>query len=588
MHCALDRSMDAWGKTFDSVFMIKKHTRSFLPEDFILSTWDSVKVFYDDLLARPMNCADDLVRLLKDWSELAGVLEEDMSWRYIRTSCDTADMVAQERYEDFVKNIMPHLQVSVDALTRKVSSSPYVKTLEKDESFAILFKKMQYDLRCFREANIPIYTGISLNTQKYGAIVGAMTIEHNGQEMTLQQADVFLESHDRALRQVVFDKVWERRYRDKDELNKLYSALISQRHQIALNAGFENFRDYAFVSMHRFDYSPSDCFNLHSSIKEEVVPFLEVLARERKSKLGLDQIKPFDTAVDIEREEPLRPFVDADDMLQKAIIVFDKLHPYFGNWLRAMAQNGLLDLASRKGKAPGGYNCPLHERGASFIFMNAASTLKDMVTIFHEGGHAIHFSLVHDLMLNAFKECPSETAELASMSMELLTMPFWDVFFPDVQDLQRAKRQHLTDIVRRLAWIATIDAFQHWVYENPNHTHEERVENWNRIFDDFSNNVTDWSGYELAKSYLWQSQLHLFEVPFYYIEYAIAQLGALGIWKNAQTDPKRALECYMDGLKLGNTRSIANVYSACGTKFDFSRAHIRSLIQFIKDTLDTL
>ena len=563
---------------------MQKYIRTFLPTDYVITDWPSIQPFYSHLLARGLSSLDDLRQFLADWSELEGALEEDAGWRYIRTSCNTTDAVAKDRYEYYITDIAPHLSAVTDQLHQKVLATKAASILRKKTEYDIFFRKIENQLRCYRQENIPIQTEIQLNISKFGVIAGAMVVEIAGKECTLQQAAPYLASTDRSFRREVYDKIQERRLEDKDRLNALYSKLIQQRHQLALNAGFKNFRDYAFVSMSRFDYTPADCLTLHTAIQEEIVPLLNEWAKSRKKGLGLEILQPFDHAVDIEDRKPLRPFTDAEELIAKTITVFEQLDPFLADCLRTMQQMGHLDLASRKGKAPGGYNYPLDETGVPFIFMNAASTVDDVRTMFHEGGHAIHSFLVHNLSLNGFKHCPSEIAELASMSMELLTMPYWDVFFAKEEELNRAKKDHLIHVISCLPWIAAIDAFQHWVYTHPDHTLSERAENWDRIFSSFSDSVTDWSGYEVVKSHLWQKQLHLFEVPFYYIEYAIAQLGAIGIWKQAQTNPKQTLNGYLNALKLGYTASIPKVYQTAGVAFDFSKEHIHSLAAFIRKT----
>jgi oligoendopeptidase F len=390
------------------------------------------------------------------------------------------------------------------------------------------------------------------------------------------------------LREEVYEQMGHRRLQDKDTLNSLYTTLIRDRHQIAINAGFENFRDYSFVAMNRFDYTPQDCFAFHEAIEKEVVPLLNTLAQKRKDLLGVSVLKPWDTLVDPSNQPPLRPFSDADDLLQKTITAFDQLDPFLGDCLRTMQTMGHFDLESRKGKAPGGYNYPLDETGVPFIFMNATATLKDMVTLLHEGGHAVHSFLVRDLVMNDFKHFTSEVAELASMSMELLTMEHWDIFFDHEKDQKRARRQHLEKIISTLAWVATIDKFQHWVYEHPEHTLAQRQAAWNDIFDRFSDDVTDWSGQEHDKDFLWQKQLHLFEVPFYYIEYGIAQLGAVAVWKRYQANPAQGLRDYLEALKLGYTHTVPQVYQKAGIAFEFSGTYIRELMQFLRTHLEDL
>ncbi|MDD9139483.1 MAG: M3 family oligoendopeptidase [Candidatus Cardinium sp.] len=568
--------------------IIQKYRRTFLPSDFKLTDWASIQPFYDQLLTRDVSSIERLRAFLADWSELEGMLEEDAGWRYIHASRDTTDPKAKENYAYYVTAIAPHLEPVTNQLQQKVLAAKDLSSLRQESAFDILVKKIENNIRCYREENIAIQTDIQLNKQKFGIISSAMTVEIAGKETTIQQAAVHLEATDRSLRKEVYDKIQQRRMQDKDKLNELYSTLIQKRHQLALNAGFENFREYAFVSMHRFDYTPQDCFTFHEAIREEIVPLLNELAADRKKQLGLAQLQPFDHAVDRAGRPPLRPFADAAELIAKTIKALESLDPWVASCLRTMQQMGHLDLDSRKGKAPGGYNYPLDETAVPFIFMNATATLQDMLTLFHEVGHAVHSFETHTLPLNAFKHCPSEIAELASMSMELLSMPYWSVFFPNQEDLYRAQKEHLMHVMSCLPWIAAIDAFQHWVYTHPYHTVEERAQNWDRIFSSFSDTITDWTGYEEAKAHLWQKQLHLFEVPFYYIEYAIAQLGAIGVWKNAQANPKQALADYLAALRLGYTCSIAKVYQTAATRFDFSREHIHSLAQFVRKAWNDL
>jgi oligoendopeptidase F len=323
-------------------------------------------------------------------------------------------------------------------------------------------------------------------------------------------------------------------------------------------------------------------------VAEEVVPLLNALAWDRKEKLEVDNLKPWDKYVDPAGKAPLKPFKSTKELIDNTIECFNRLNPFLGECLSIMKTMGHLDLDSRKGKSPGGYNYPLPEIGVPFIFMNATSTVRDLVTLLHEGGHAVHSFLTRDLELNNFRETPSEIAELASMSMELLSMDHWDIFFNNEEELKRAKRNHLEQIIETLPWVATIDKFQHWIYENPDHSWQERNLSWNLIFNIYYDEITDWSGLQEYKNYLWQKQLHLYEVPFYYIEYAIAQLGAIAVWKNFREDKVRGLQGYINALKLGYTKTIPEVYEAAGIKFDFSKSYIKELMNFIQEELNNI
>jgi len=563
----------------------QRPVRRFLPESFTITTWDALRPYFDQLMARNLGTVSELETWFRDRSELEAVVSEDLAWRYIRMTCYTENEDYRKAYEDFIENIQPQIAPVADQLNKKAAASPHLEKLSKKEGFDMMVRTLKKDIEIFRDENVPLYTEIALETQKYAQLNGAMTIQWEGQELTLQQASVMLMSTDRAKREKVYQLISERRLQDRDVLDELYTKLIQLRHKVSVNAGFANFRDYMFKSLGRFDYTPQDCFAFHEAIRAEVVPVLDVFAGERKQALKVASLRPWDKAVDPEGREALRPFTTGKELTEKTIEVFNRLDPYLGQCLSIMREMGHLDLESRKGKAPGGYNYPLSEIGVPFIFMNATSTLRDMVTLMHEGGHAIHNFLTRDLELNDFKSTPSEVAELASMSMELLSMDHWDLFFTNEADLKRAKREHLEDIMETLPWVATIDKFQHWIYEDHNHTPGARKAEWNKIFDQFSDRTTDWSGLQTAKDYLWQKQLHLYEVPFYYIEYGMAQLGAIAVWRNFRKDRKAGLQGYQNALKLGYMRSIPEIYKAANIKFDFSRAYIHELMEFVKEEI---
>jgi oligoendopeptidase F len=397
----------------------------------------------------------------------------------------------------------------------------------------------------------------------------------------MQQASVHLKNQDEGIRKQVYEKMAERRLMDINSLNALYTDLIAKRHELAINAGFENFRDYMFQSMGRFDYTKEACFDFHEAVAQKVVPLVKEIQEMKLQKLGKSAFKPWDLDVDPDGNEPLKPFQNGEEMLEKTIEIFQRMDPYFSACLRTMKTMGHLDLESKAGKAPGGYNYPLYEIGVPFIFMNAVGLHRDLVTMVHEGGHAIHSFLNRELTLTAFKNIPSEAAELASMSMELLSMKYWETFYSDPKALLRAKVEHLEDILKVLPWIAQIDAFQHWVYTHPTHSLTERSNEWLSLSKRFGTGLTDWTGYEALQAHSWQRQLHLFEVPFYYIEYGIAQLGAIGVWKNSLENESLAIEQYKAGLSLGYTRSLPKIYETAGVTFDFSPKRIGELMDFV-------
>jgi oligoendopeptidase F len=561
---------------------IKKLERRYVPADFAITNWNSLEPYFKELAERPINSREELEKWMKDMSELEAVVSEDACWRQIRMTCDTTDKKLEEAFTFFCMEIQPKLQPYADLLNRKLIDSPFIKDLDQQQYFTYL-RNVRKSIELFREANIPLQAELSVMAQQYGQISGAMTVEVKGQEYTLQQASKFLEDHDRSLREEVYRKIQERRLQDKDALNDLYTQLIQKRHQVALNAGFANFRDYKFAEMGRFDYTKEDCFNFHEAVKLHVLPLVKKINENKKQKLGLDTLRPWDTEAEPEGVEPLKPFTTGEDLTEKAIKCFEELNPFFADCLRKMKELGHLDLESRKGKAPGGYNCPLAESGAPFIFMNAAGQMHDVTTMVHEGGHAIHSFLSHPLPLSAFKEYPMEIAEVASMAMELFSMEFWKVFFDKEEDLIRAKEHQLERTITIFPWIATVDKFQHWIYENPNHKIEERTEKWLEILEEFSTGVVNFTGLEEYRRSSWQRQLHLFEVPFYYIEYGIAQLGAIGMWKQFKGNKEQALRNYINALSLGGTKTLPALYEAAGLEFNLSPDYIKSLMDFVNE-----
>ena len=562
--------------------------RKFLDKSYQVTTWEALKPYFDELLEREISDKKELVQWFKDRSELESVVSEDIAWRYIKMTCDTENESIRKSFNDFIQHIEPKIAPFSDALNKKVVEIPYLKEVQEKTGYDIMIRSLKKEIDLFREENIPLFTEMQKESQKYGQISGAMTITLGGKELTLQQAAVELQSTDRNHREEVYNLISKRRLEDKEKLDELFDQLITLRHKVAANTGFANYRDYKFKAMGRFDYTAQDCFDMHNSIEHEVVPLLNELAAKRKSLLKVDSLRPYDKAVDPEGKKPLKAFESGEDLLKKSISCFNRIDPYFGECLKKMEEMGHLDLVSRKGKSPGGYNYPLAESGVPFIFMNATSTLRDMVTLMHEGGHAVHAFLADPLELNDFKNTPSEVAELASMSMELISMDAWDEFFDNEEDLKRAKIEHLEQLIETLPWVATIDKFQHLIYEHPNKSHSERKDVWNNILNSFSDSVTNWEGLSLNKDYLWQKQLHLYEVPFYYIEYGMAQLGAVAVWKNYKEDKAKGLEGYKAALKLGYTKTIPEIYEAAHIKFDFSRDYIKELMLFVKKEMEAI
>jgi len=565
---------------------IIKKQRNYLPQNLVIN-WENLSPIFEELLHRNINSVAELGQWLRDKSELEAALEEDFAWRYIKMSCDTANEQLVKDFQYFATEIEPKISPIANQLNKKLVESSYVDELDRQKYFVYL-RGVRKALELFREENIPLFTELQVKQQKYQSITGAMSVELNGQEYTLEQASNFLKDIDRNVRQNAWETIQKRRLIDKDELNILFDELVKLRHQVALNAGFENYRDYMFQALGRFDYTPKDCYDFAKAIEKEIVPILKEQAEKRKETLGLSELKPWDLEVSTTGKPALKPFQNGEELINKSIACFNKINPSLGEKLAIMKANHLFDVESRMGKAPGGYNYPLAETGAPFIFMNSANSLRDLTTMVHEGGHAIHTFLTANLELNDFKHCPSEVAELASMSMELISMDQWQVYFDKEDDLIRAKKEQLVDVLKTLPWVAVIDQFQHWVYTNPEHNAADREEAFKQIYTRFGAGFADWTGYEQQFGNVWQKQLHLFEVPFYYIEYAIAQLGAIAVWKNYKENPQKGLKQYLDALALGYTKPMNEIYETAGIKFDFSADYIKELAGFVKDELDKL
>jgi len=556
-----------------------KLARTFLPTDFEITDWESIKIYYDQLMEAEPQGVEELEKYLKRRNELDGIVSEEYAWRYIRMTCNTQDEKIKEAFQFFVKEIIPHISVYEDKLNRKLAANPYFDQLDNN-LYLTYTRQVKRAIEMFREANIPLSTEVQSLSQEYGSTMGAMTIEHDGKELTLQQAGKYMENRDQSVREEVWKKLAERRSQDSEKLQKLFDQLLERRNQMAKNTGYDSYTRYKFDKMGRFDYQPEDTKDFHNAVEKVVKPIYQELLQERRRLLGLSELRPWDLSVDIFGEVPLKPFEGADQLLERSVEALTHVRGELGEMIRIMDKKGFLDLDSRVGKAPGGYNYPLMETGIPFIFMNAAGTQTDVITMLHESGHAVHSFVTRNIGLNALKQPPSEVAELASMSMELLCLDYYDAFYKDPTSLIRAQKGQLVRCITIFPWVATIDAFQQWTYDNPEHTHEERNAAFDELYIRFHGETVNWEGFEDIRRNLWLKQMHIFEVPFYYIEYAIAQLGALAVWRNFKQDPKGGLEQYLSALKLGYTKTIPEIYNEAGIRFDFSEDYMREAVEF--------
>ena len=487
--------------------IIPKKTRTYIPQTLEIK-WENLSPVLDELLNREITDVAGLEKWLKDKSEFEAALEEDFAWRYIKMTCDTANEELVSSFQYFATEIEPKISPVANLLNKKLVDSPYIDELDQTKYFVYL-RAIKKALEIYKDENVELFTKLQITQQKYQSTTGAMSVVINDQEYTLEQASVLTKDISRTVRQQAWETIQQRRLVDKDTLNIVFDELVVMRHQVALNAGFENYRDYMFQALGRFDYSVKDCYAFSEAIEKEIVPILREQAEKRAELLGLEELKPWDMEVSTSGKAALKPFRNGEELIEKSIAAFTAIDPKLGQMLSIMKANNLFDVESRKGKAPGGYNYPLAETGAPFIFMNSAGSLRDLTTMVHEGGHAVHTFLTANLELNDFKHCPSEVAELASMSMELISMDKWDIYFDNPADLIRAKKEQLQDVLKTLPWVAVIDQFQHWIYTNPTHNAADREVAFKQIYERFGAGFSIWDGLDKEFGNIWQKQLHL-------------------------------------------------------------------------------
>ncbi|MHC1704280.1 MAG: M3 family oligoendopeptidase [Tenuifilaceae bacterium] len=558
----------------------------FLRSDFKITNWDSLEPYFHRLEAMPLDTEADVSYFLICKSELETAIDEDQAWRYIHVSVDTQNEERKKVFEYFIDEIDPKVESWFNRIDKKLANSSAMAAFEK--LHPIPARSLRKNIELFREESLPIIAELQKEEQEYGSIISEIKVEINNKKYTLQQAAELLQENDRDFRKKVYREILNNRLEKSDDLNELFSSMLRRRYKVAVNAGFKNFRDYQHQNLGRFDYSVNDIETFHQSIANEVNPVIDEILKRRKKKLGVDKLMPWDLQVDSDGKAPLRPFKDTNQLINSAIDCFSSVSKEFGDIFIILNKENLLDLDSRFGKAPGGYNYPLHKSNRSFIFMNATGSMNDFEVLMHEGGHAFHAFLYNNWPLIEYKNVPAEVAELASMSMELISMEHWDSVLIDSDDLKRAKITLLEGAMFALQWIAAIDKFQHWLYTNPEHTHHERNLAWTNIYREFSSSVICWDGVEEAFVFTWQRQLHIFELPFYYIEYAFAQLGAIAIWKNYRQNPKETLDKYMKMMKLGYSKPLPELYKEAGIEFAFTSEYVAELMKFTKKELEKL
>ena len=561
---------------------------SFLPDNLDCGDFSQLEPLYKALLDRPIESIGDLDGWLADFSALSAHVSEYGSRRNIEHSCHTDDPAIEKAYLDYVENVLPKVKPVYFELQKKFLACGHVDELDAAR-FEVLIREWRADVELFRDENVPLQTQVTKINTDYDKLCGEMLVEFRGKEYTLQQLARFIEEPDRNTRREAWELSAGRRLRDRDAIDDIYGKLLDLRAKIASNADLGDYRDYVWQSFNRFDYTPADCHAFADAIEAECLPVVAALNSQRREELGLEALRPWDLSVDPKGRPPLRPF-DPDNvgqMVEKVGAIFQKLSPKMGEQFATLRPGRNLDLDSRKGKRPGGYQSSLEAVRQPFIFMNAAGLHRDVETMLHEGGHAFHYMAARDEPLVFMRHAPLEFCEVASMSMELLALEHLGEFYDDA-DANRARRAQLEGVIRILPWIATIDTFQHWIYTHDGHSPEERTGAWLDVYHRFHDSAVDWREHEAAREARWHAQLHLFHYPFYYIEYGIAQLGALQVWMNFRRDPEKALADLFAAFALGAKRPLPELFETAGIRFDFSRETVGPLMVQLRQDLDAL
>jgi oligoendopeptidase F len=566
----------------DSEFSVTVSALPSSPGALSKAHWEDIVPYFDDLAERRLD-ETTIEGWLQSWSTLEELVTEAAALAMIAYTIETSDPEKEADHLRFSTEILPKMEErSVELARRLVESGYHTPALETSLS------RFRTAIEIFREANVPLFSELEELSARYQRITGSMTVEWEGQERPLPQLQPYLKSPDRSVRERAF-RAAAGPYADKrDELAGLFDRMFELREQAARNAGFANFRDYIFPAKFRFDYTPADCERFHDAIEETVAPAVERMLAVRRRRLSLDVLRPWDLAVDPYRKSPLRPFSTTEEFVGRARSVFGRVDPALGSEFQTMIDERLLDLNSRKGKAPGGYCETLHHRGRPFIFMNAVGLVDDVMTLLHEAGHAFHAFASHGQPLIWQRHPGSEAAELASMSMELLAGPHLSqpVGYFTAEDHRSAWLEHLEDILLSLVHIASVDAFQTWIYTSgEGGDAAARDAAWLRIRQRFERGV-DWSGLDRERVARWYRQLHIFMYPFYYIEYGIAQIGALQVWRNSRRDPAGAVARYREALALGAVRGLPDIYRAAGAELTFDAAKIGDLVRLVESEIE--
>lgn len=539
------------------------------------------------LLNKEISSKLELENWLKKQSTVIWEIEEQLTSHYIAFQCNTNNKKIKDTFEYDQQYVCPLLKRYQNSFDNKYLESPFRMELDV-KKYSLLDKRIKNAQTLFCEKNIDLEITEDKLVTEYFEITGGLTAQWDGEEKTITELQSYLQDPERHIRKKAKTLISATFLSVEDTLQHILNELIAIRHQKAKNIQLDNYRDYMFKKHERFDYTPDDCYELAESIRKYVVPLIDKIFNEKKSELQVDSLRPWDLKATAPNQKALKPIEDASELIEKNSYILHKLDPEFSILLNRMHENNCLDLESRKGKAPGGFCEYFPASRLSFIFMNLNHTHDDVTIFLHEMGHSIHNECMKQLELQKYLEIPSESAELASMTMELFSMEYWDTFYDNNEEFIKAKLDFFKDIVKYLPPMLIVDQFQHWMYENPNHTAKERNEKYLELYNTYQSNVVNIEGYENWIATGWLPVLHIFEIPFYYIEYAIAQLGALQMYKQYKENPKQAIENYKKALSLGSSKSLPEIYEAAGIRFDFSGETIKELMLFVEGELESL
>lgn len=549
--------------------------------------WETFQPYYDDLRERDLN-ATTVEQWLQDWSALSALIEEARAWIYIEKARDTADPEKEQAFLNLVNDVYPEVLVAEQDLKQR-----FLSLDAPPEELSLMWRHMRNEAELFREENVPLLTTLEKLGNEYDKITGALEAAWDGKTKNLSQLEALLRDKDRAVRERAWRLMMDLWLSRRQQLDAVYAEMLQLREQVAANAGLPDYRAYAFRSFARFDYTPEDCFTFHEAIAEVVVPAARRILEKRRQRLGVARLCPWDGIVEPGQRPPLQPYAEVAELIGRTSAIFRQVDPELGQQFQLLADESLLDLETRTGKALGGFCASLPLRKRPFIFMNGSGTHEDMQTLLHESGHAFHaFAAMQLPLFWQGERLPMEFAEVASMSMELLAGPYLRAdrggFYSEAE-AARARIEHLEGVLLFFPYMAVVDAFQHWVYTHPRVAVDAAAcdATWDELWQRFMP-VIDWEGLEEERKTGWHRKIHIFQIPFYYVEYGMAQVGALQVWRNSLEDAEGALAAYRQALSLGGTRPLPELFATAGAEFRFDAELLGELVALVEETITAL